>query len=79
MKIKKWIRSGINKSDASDTNALMNDASDALDSAGSWDIMGDISFEGEDGKIYVGTVEFTIGEASADYMKDLEDSGDLED
>jgi len=70
--IKKWIRTG-DLDDDDDlpmtVKGLLEDAGAALDSAYSHEIMGEILFEGADGKVYVGTVEFCIGEANPNYVK----------
>ena len=63
-----------------DTKDLIEAAADALDSACASDIMGEILFQGTNGKFYVGTVEFVIGEANPAYVKDvlqqIEDEGE---
>jgi secreted trypsin-like serine protease len=71
MKIKRWIHDGhdaLSKS-VTDEDELLEAAADALNSACSWDIMGPILFEADDGKFYVGTVSFDISEAHPDYVK----------
>jgi hypothetical protein len=82
MKIKRWIRDG-NDGLSNDVNTeaeLLEAAGAALDSHCSHDIMGEILFEGEDGKMYVGCVEFMISEANPEYVKetleDLEDEAE---
>ena len=73
MKIRRWIRDGHEGlSDVKNTDELMNRAGLALDHACSHDIMGTVVFEGEDGKVYVGTVEFTIGEINPKYLMQLD-------
>ena len=42
-----------------------------LDKNYAHDIMGEILFEAEDGKTYVGCVEFVIEEANPDYVKSV--------
>jgi secreted trypsin-like serine protease len=74
LKIKKWIRGGhddYDVKDTPDTDTLLEHAAGALDSACSWDIMGEIVFEGEDGKTYVGCVEFHISEGNPEYIKEV--------
>lgn len=74
MKITKWIRDGIHGlSHVKDTAQLYEEASNALNGACSWDIMGTVVFEAEDGKTYVGNVEFDIGLINPDYLKQLQD------
>jgi hypothetical protein len=73
MKIKRWIQDGHGALSCSGVNTeadLIEAAGAALDSACSWDIMGEVMFEGEDGKIYVGCVEFIISEANPEYAKE---------
>jgi hypothetical protein len=85
VEIKRWIRDGINgdlSSTCETTEALLETAGRLLDRAYSHEIVGEVLFEGEDGKIYVGTVEFCIGEANPDYVKEVvseEDSGEAGD
>lgn len=76
MIIKKWlIDPEFNKDECKTTNDLLNIAGRRLDKAYACDIVGDCVFEGEDGKNYVGTVEFVIEEADPDYIKSLLDDG----
>ena len=68
MKIKRWILAGeVPESDT--TEELLQDAGRCLDKVNSFEIVGSILFEGEDGKYYVGEVEFVISEANPDYVK----------
>ena len=71
MKIKRWIRDGNAglEEEVGDTDELLERAGFALDEHYSHEIMGEILFEGEDGKVYVGCVEFCINEANPDYVK----------
>ena len=74
MKIKKWLRDGNDGylgKEVNDTNELLRRAGRALDQHYSHEIMGEILFEGEDGKMYVGCVEFIISEANPDYAKEV--------
>ncbi len=74
MKIKKWLRDG-NEGFAAqgldDTDDILCAAGRLLDHACSHDIVGEVLFRGEDGKYYVGTVEFVIAEANPEYVKDV--------
>lgn len=74
-RIKKWIRTGeLDENDLPMTvKGLLEDAGAALDSAYSHEIMGEILFEGEDGRVYVGSVEFVVVEANPDYVKAIEE------
>ena len=74
MKIKRWIRDGnegLSAQGIGTQEELVENAGGALDSASSHDIMGEILFEGDDGKFYVGCVEFVISEANPDYVKEI--------
>lgn len=46
-------------------------AAAAMNRACTWDVTGEIAFEGSDNYCYVGTVEFMIGQASPAYMEQL--------
>jgi len=72
--IKRWIRDGhdgLAAQDIDTTALLLEAAGRRLDKACSHDIMGEILFEAEDGKTYVGCVEFMITEANPEYVKDV--------
>lgn len=74
MKIKSWLRDGhhgLSKQDINNTEDLLAAAGRCLDKACSGDIMGEIVFEGEDGKTYVGNVEFVIMEANTEYVESV--------
>jgi hypothetical protein len=71
MKIVKWIRDGndgLSASGLEDDDDLLDAAGRALDHACSWDIMGEVLFLADDGKHYVGCVEFMISEANPEYV-----------
>lgn len=71
--IEEWIYEGneeLSASGITDTDGLLQAAANALDNACSWDIVGPILFKGTDGEYYVGTVEFVISKANADYVAD---------
>ena len=73
MKIKKWLRDGncglaAPENDINSTDDLLDAAGHLLDDACSHDIVGEVLFEGEDGKTYAGTVEFVIAEAAPAYV-----------
>jgi hypothetical protein len=59
MKIKKWIRSQ-ELPETETTEELIEEAGSALDAACPHDICGETIFVGEDGQVYVGTVEFNL-------------------
>ena len=71
MEIKKWISTGNLDGEPKNTEGIMEQAAGMLDTACSWDIAGEIVFQGEDGKYYVGCTEFHISEANPDYIKDV--------
>lgn len=73
MKIVKWIRDGHDglSSRVEDDEDLLDAAGRALDKACSWDIMGEILFMADDGKYYVGEVEFVIVEANPEYVEEV--------
>ena len=67
MKIKKWIKG---ENEYKTTEKVIEMAGVALDDACANEIVGDCLFQGQDGKYYVGTVEFVIQEANPEYVKD---------
>lgn len=73
MKITKWLRDGEhNLEDSCDhTDDLIDAACRLMDKAYAQDIVGEILFEGEDGKTYVGVTTFQILEASPEYVQDI--------
>lgn len=76
MKITKWLRNGHHGIESTTTDDLIIDAARALDKAYSHEILGEVLFEGEDGKIYTMTVEAVISEASPEYVEALMDDDD---
>ena len=76
MKIKRWIRDGNEEFEGQgldDTEDILCAAGCLMDHAYSHEIVGEVLFEGEDGKFYVGTVEFVIAEANPDYARGVLD------
>ena len=72
IKIKKWLKDGNEGlSDLKNTQHLIEAAGASLDACNASDIMGEILFQGEDGKYYVGTVEFVISRANPAYVKEV--------
>jgi hypothetical protein len=71
MRIKRWLRAGevLEDDEIFHTETLLEIAGRRLDKAYAHEIMGEILFEGEDGKTYVGCVEFCINEANPEYVK----------
>lgn len=76
LKIKKWISRG-ELSGGEDVEDVYARAGRLLDKAYATEAIGTVLFEGEDGKTYTATVEVVIGEADADFVKDI--MQDLED
>ena len=71
--IKRWIRSS-DMDDLCDTvEDVLEIAGRRMDKAYSHEICGDVVFEAENGKVYVGSVEFVISEATPEYIKELEE------
>ena len=75
MEITKWIQTG-NDTDLEDlcddsTEILMSIAGRKLDKSCAHEIMGPVMFEADDGKTYVGTVEFVLAEANPEYVKQV--------
>jgi len=70
MEIQVWIRDGNEglAEEVGTVKGLLERAGRALDNVCSGEIMGEILFVGIDGKVYVGSVEFDIREASAEYV-----------
>jgi len=76
MNIKRWIRDGneeFEKQGLDDMEDILCAAGRLLDDADSHEIVGEVLFEGEDGKFYTGTVEFVIAEADPEYVKEALD------
>jgi hypothetical protein len=73
MKIKRWISTGHLGEEPVSEEDLLEQAGRLLDKSCSHEICGEVAFEGEDGKIYVGTVEFCIAEAADWYAKELQE------
>lgn len=71
MKIKKWIRTGELDPCIEDTDGIIEAAGAKLDRVCSHDILGEVMFEGDDGKHYVVTVEAVIAEANPSYVKEV--------
>jgi len=70
LKITKWLRTGTcaNIGESETVADLLGGAGRLLEKAYSGDIVGDILFQGEDGKYYAGSVEFNVYEADPEYV-----------
>ena len=82
MKIVKWIADShgdVSTSGVITDHDLVDIASRVLDKHCSHDIMGEIVFEADDGKVYVGSTEFVIMEANPEYVKDVREQQEKED
>ena len=74
IKVKRWLKAGELDPKKVDQDDILDDCGALLDSAYSHEILGDVMFEGTDGKFYVITVEAIISEANPDFVKEaLED------
>ena len=73
MKIKRFLRTGELSGQQQTTEELLESAGDILDSTCAHEIMGEVVFEGEDGKFYVASVECVIGEINPNYLKELQE------
>ena len=71
IKIKRWVRSGELNNSHTTSEEVLDECGHVLDHNGACDILGDVLFEGEDGKYYVITVEAVISEAKPEYVKDI--------
>jgi hypothetical protein len=71
IRVKKWLRTGELNSRNRIQSSILEDCGRHLDRACSYDILGDVLFEGTDGKHYVITVEALIQEANPDYVKQI--------
>jgi hypothetical protein len=69
-KVRRVIRSGaLTLKEGMTFDDIIDEAGPCLDEAHSWDICGEVLFEGDDGKMYAGTVEFAITEANPGYVR----------
>jgi hypothetical protein len=71
LKVRRFLKAGLfDAASVKTVRDLYEQAGALLDGACSWDICGECLFEGEDGRHYVGTVEFVVGPASPWYVKE---------
>lgn len=72
LKVKRWLRTGeIDPNCATEEDEIIACCGHLLDRACSHDILGELMFEADNGKIYVVTVEAMIAEANPEYAKDV--------
>lgn len=73
VKIEKWLRCPFDqdKENIQTVEDLLDWAGRRLDAAYADEICGEVLFEGKDGKIYTGSVEFCVSEANPEYVKDV--------
>jgi hypothetical protein len=71
IKVKRFISRGELDGTEKDTDAILESCANLLDRCESHEILGQVVFEGEDGKFYTATVEADIGEADPDYVKQV--------
>ena len=81
MNIKRFLTTGeLDFPLPKNTDELREQAGDLLDASCSWDIMGQVVFEGDDGKFYVATVEVDVTEAHPQFLKqvmeEIEENGE---
>lgn len=83
IKVKKWILKGEFSGDEKNSGDIIDVAANAMDGAGTHEILGSNLFLGKDGKYYTVTVEAVIGLASKEHVKDtladVKAEADLED
>jgi hypothetical protein len=78
IKIKQFIHPGVFETDEIGwSSQLLECAGEALDQANSHEICGDVLFQDDKGKFYVGSVEFVIQDAVPAYVADELGSGDF--
>jgi hypothetical protein len=71
LKVRRLLKAGLFDAASVETvRDLYEQAGAMLDGACSWDICGECLFEGEDGRHYVGTVEFVVGPANPSYVRE---------
>lgn len=73
MKITQWVidgNVGLARQGITTEDELIEAAGRLLDKSCSGDIVGEILFRADNGKFYVGNVEFVISEASPEYVAD---------
>ena len=74
IKIKRWIRDGhdgLESQGINNTDELLDSAGRLMDKSYTHDIIGEVLFEGEDGKYYCGCIEFHVSEAGKGYVEDV--------
>jgi len=71
IRVKHWIRTGELNSCNRTQKSILEECGRLLDKACTPDILGDVLFEGTDGKYYVITVEALTQEANPDYVKQI--------
>ena len=69
-KIKRWVFDGELDGSKKDLDDVMDDCAVLLNKSYATDILGEVLFEGDDGKHYVITTEALVGEANPNYLKD---------
>jgi len=72
LKIKRWLKSGEFDTDSIATaDDILEQAGGMLDHAYSQEITGECVFEAEDGRLYEGSVVFTIYPLTGDRLKEI--------
>jgi hypothetical protein len=79
IKVKRWLKAGELDPTIFEQDDILENCGNLLDASCSHEILGDVMFEGTDGKFYTITVEAVISEANPDFVKEaLEDLKDEE-
>lgn len=71
MQIKRWLSSGGIPAGAVDTETVLHRAGRVLDTHATQELLGDILFEGEDGKFYAVFVEAVVTEVAEDHIHNV--------
>ena len=71
IKVKRFISKGELDGKEKDSAAILDSCCDLLDNCESHEILGQVLFEGQDGKFYTVTVEAVIGPASKAYVRQV--------
>jgi len=69
--VKRWIRCGELDEKQTEQDDILDDCGQLLDKVYTHEILGEVLFEAEDGKMYTITVEAVIGEANPQFAKDI--------
>jgi len=73
IKVKRFVSKGELDGTEKDSAAILDSCCNLLDNCESHEILGQVLFEGQDGKFYTVTVEAVIGPASKDFARQVMD------